>query len=182
MANIMRWDPYRDLITMREAMDRLFEEAFVPVRGSLFDWPTWPTRAGLWRWGDNLPVDMYETDDAIVVKAALPGVHEDDIDIEERDGILTIRAESKAEDERHEFGWHIRERRYGLWQRSVRLPTEVKADKAKAELSDGILTITLPKARTGKRLVNKIKVSRILPKIKLPKIGKREREIKVHER
>jgi HSP20 family protein len=169
-------------MTVREMMDRLFEEAFVPVRRSLWDWPAWPFETDFWRWGDNLPVDMYETDDAIVVKAALPGVREEDIDIEERNGILTIRAESKAEDERHTFGWHIRERRYGLWQRSLRLPTEVKVNKAKAELCDGILTITLPKAHAGKPLVNKIKVSRILPKIRLPKIGKREHEIKVEER
>ncbi len=182
MANLMRWDPYRELMTMREAIDRLFEEAFVPVRRDWFDWPAWPWATDFWRWGDNLPIDMYETDDAIVIKAALPGVHEDDIDIEERNGILTIRAESKAEDERHEYGWHIRERRYGMWQRSLRLPTEVKANKAKAELSDGILTITLPKAHAGKPLVNKIKVSRILPKIRLPKIGRKEHEIPVTER
>ena len=163
-------------------MDRLFEEAFVPARSMWFDWSTWPAMTGAWRWGDNLPVDMYETDDAVVVKAALPGVHEDDIDIEERDGVLTIKAESKAEDEHDEYGWHIRERRYGMWQRSLRLPTEVKADKAKAELSDGILTITLPKVRAGKPLVNKIKVNRILPKIRLPKIGKKEHEIPVVER
>lgn len=180
MSMLMRWDPYRDLMEMRRAVDRLFEDVLAPR--SIFDWPLVTTDLSLWRWGDNLPVDVYETEDDLVVRAAVPGVDADDIEIEERDGVLTIRAQAREEDERHEYGWHIRECHFGAWQRSLRLPVEVKADKAKAELVDGILTITLPKAHAGTPLVHRIKVSRILPKIKLPKIGKKEKGIPVTER
>jgi HSP20 family protein len=163
---LMRWSPYREWLTLHEAMDRLLEEAFVPTWSELLRWPE-PSLAIEFRpLATDLPVDMYETEDELVVQTTLPGVHEDEIDIEERNGILTIRAESKTEDERAAFGWHIRERGYGLWQRSLRLPIRVEADKARAELRHGVLTITLPKARPYKPLVKKIRVRSFLPKVR----------------
>jgi len=159
MRALVRWDPYREMIALHDAMDRLFEDAFVLT-------PRWGWAA------DTLAVDMYETDDALVVKAALPGVSEDDIDVQIRGDVLTIKAEAKAEEERNEFGWYIRERRYGAWQRSLRLPFEVKGKKAKAELENGILTITIPKAESVLETI-KIKVQKALPKISLPKLGKK---------
>ena len=160
---LMRWNPYREWLTLHEAMDRLLEEAFVPTWSELLRWPE-PSFAIEFRpFATDLPVDMYETEDELVIRTTLPGVREDEIDIEERNGILTIRAESKLEDEHAAFGWHIRERSYGLWQRSLRLPIKVEVDKAKAELRHGVLTITLPKART---LVKKIRVESFLPKVR----------------
>jgi len=89
---------------------------------------------------------------------------------------LTIQAKSDVEGEREERGWRIRERYLGAWRRSVRLPEAVRADKARAELRDGILTIELPKVETRKKLVNRIKVN--MPKLKLP-WGKKEGKIEV---
>jgi HSP20 family protein len=181
MSNLVRYDPFTELARMERAMDRFFEDMMLSS-----SWPElYPTRSLLeplidpYRFpGDNLAVDMIETDDAIVVKASLAGVSPDNIDIEERDGVLTIRAKSAEEEKRSGMGWRIRERRMGLWQRSLRLPVEVKGDKAEAEYKDGVLTVTLPKVRGGKRLANRIPVK--LPKLSLPKFGKKEPQITIH--
>jgi HSP20 family protein len=138
-------------------------------------WLDWPRKGGFF--GDNLPIDLIETDDEVLVKATLPGVKPEEIEIDENQGILTIRAAHEQEQEREEAGWHIRERQAGQWQRSVRLPVAVRGEKAHADLTDGVLTIRLPKVDAGKKLVNRIKVS--LPKMQLPKLGKREQNIKI---
>ncbi len=131
---LTRWEPFRELMTLREAMDRLFDEAFtMPLR--LTD------GAGL------LPlIDMYQTDDAVVIKATIPGVKPEDLHITVQGDVLTIKGEVKAEEETKEATYHIRERRYGTFTRTVQLPVPVVADKAQAEFEHGILTLTLPKA------------------------------------
>ncbi|RME84917.1 MAG: Hsp20/alpha crystallin family protein [Caldilineae bacterium] len=179
MTKLVRYDPVYDLTRPFE----LFEELWHDLRT-----PFWPGRwFGEWMpefdWavGDNLAVDVFERNDAIVVQATLPGVSHDDIEIIERDGLLTIRAEAREEKEYEDRGWLRRERRYGAWQRTLRLPVDVKADKAKATLENGVLTIELPKARAGEKLVNRIKVSLPQPKIKLPKLGRKEKKVKVKE-
>ena len=159
MTDLVRWNPYREMLALHDSIDRLFADAFSPTPWS-----------GSWGAG-TLAVDMYETDKALVVKAALPGVSEDDIDVQVRGDVLTIKAESKAEEEEERFGWHIRERRYGVWQRTLRLPVEVKGGKAKAELENGILTITLPKSESVLDAI-KIKVQKVLPKVSLPRLKK----------
>jgi HSP20 family protein len=104
-------------------------------------------------------------------------VSPDEVQVEERQGYLTIRLERKQEDEHEQSGWQWRQRRYGAWQRTVQLPETVKGEKARAELRDGILTVTLPKVQPTQKLVNRIKVS--LPKVGLPRLGKKEKTIKV---
>ncbi len=137
MSNLIRWEPAREIMSLREAMDRLFDDAFTrPL--SLRD--SWSVPA----------VDMYQTDDEIVVKAALPGVKADEVQISVTGEVLTIKGEIKHEEDKKERSWHIRERRYGSFERSIILPTDVVADKAKAEFENGILTITLPKAEDVK--------------------------------
>lgn len=106
----------------------------------------------------------------------MPGVKPEDLEIDEHEGILTIRAKSDRESEGERYGWHIQERRFGMYQRTLRIPVDVKSDKAKAELLDGILTISLPKVEPAKKAFNHIKVN--LPKGKLSN-GKMERTIKV---
>ena len=133
MSNLIRWEPARGMMTLREAMDRLFDDAFThPL--SLRDNRSVPA------------IDMYQTDDEIVVKAALPGIKADEVQINITGELLNIKGEIKQEEEKKERAWHIREQRWGAFERSVMLPTDVVADKAKADFENGILTITLPKA------------------------------------
>ena len=137
MSNLTRWEPAREMMTLREAMDRLFDDAF--------------TRPFSMRDGWSAPaIDMYQTDDEIVVKASLPGIKADEVQINITGDVLTLKGEVKHEEESKDKAWHIREQRWGSFQRSVALPTNVVADKAKAEFENGILTITLPKAEEVK--------------------------------
>lgn len=146
MAELVRWEPFRELISLREAMDRLFEESFVRPFG-------WLATTG----AETLAIDMYETDNDIVVKAAIPGVKPEDIDVTISGDVLTIKGEVKEEKEVKEESYIRKERRYGTFCRSVTLPIEVDVDKAKAEYENGILTLTLPKAEAAKPKVIKVK-------------------------
>ena len=137
MSNLIRWEPAREMMTLRDAMDRLFDDAF-----------TRPFHNGSSL--SMLPaVDMYQTDNEIVVKAAIPGVKADDVQINVTGEVLTIKGEIKEIKEKEEVkekAYHLREQRWGTFERTIALPTDVIADKAKAEFENGILTITLPKA------------------------------------
>ncbi len=140
MANLVRWEPFRELMSLREAMDRLFEESFVrPREGWLA-----PLGAG------TLAVDMYETPEEVVVRTAIPGIDPEDIDVSVIGDTLTIKGESKSEEEEKGANYIRRERRYGSFSRSLSLPTNVVADKATADFSKGILTLRLPKAEEVK--------------------------------
>jgi HSP20 family protein len=141
MANLVRWEPFGDLVSLRHAMDRLFEDSFVRPRGWL---------GGSANGDGALPVDMYETDDAIVVSSAVPGVDPEDIDISVAGDVLTIRGETNVEEEVKEDNYICRERRYGSFSRSLRLPLPVIADKADADFENGVLRLTLPKAEEVK--------------------------------
>jgi len=124
-------------MSLREAMDRLLDDAF-----------THPVSAG----GiTTLPaVDLYETDDEVVVKAVLPGLKAEDVQISVTGDVFTLRGEIKQEEERKDAKYHIRESRYGSFERSLRLPVGVQTDKAKAEFENGVLQVTLPKAEAVK--------------------------------
>jgi len=127
----------REMMTLREAMDRLFDDAFTrPL--SLSGVSTSPA------------VDMYQTEDDVVVKAALPGLKAEDVDITVTGETLTLRGEYKQETEQKDTNYHIHEHRTGSFQRAVLLPTDVQANKAKADFEDGILTITMPIAEEVK--------------------------------
>jgi HSP20 family protein len=126
------------MMTLREAMDRLFDDAFTrPI--SLRD-GGWSTPA----------VDMYQTDDEVVVKAALPGFKADEVQINITGDVLTLRGEMRHEEEKKDKAWHIHEHRWGSFERSVALPTAVVSDRADADFENGILTIRLPKAEEVK--------------------------------
>jgi HSP20 family protein len=137
MSNLTRWEPMREMMTLREAMDRLFDDAFTrPL--DLSGVAAAPA------------IDLYQTAEEVVVKAALPGLKADDVQISVTGDMLTLRGEFKQENEKKDATWHIREQRYGAFERSVALPTDVQTDKAKADFENGILTVTLPKAETVK--------------------------------
>ena len=136
MSNLIRFEPMREMITLREAMDRLFNDAFTPSSFS----------GGL-----QIPaVDLYQTDDEVVVKASLPGLKAEDVQITVTGEMLTLKGEFKQKEDVKEKAYHLREQRYGIFERTFALPTEVVSDKAKAEFENGILTITLPKAEEVK--------------------------------
>lgn len=144
MSNLIRWEPAREMMTLREAMDHLFDDAF--------------TRPLTLRDGWSAPaIDMYQTDDEIVVKASLPGVKADEVQINITGEILTLKGETRQVEEKKDKAWHMREQRWGAFERAIALPTEVVADKAKAEFENGILTITLPKAEEVKPKIINIK-------------------------
>ena len=147
MAHLVRWEPFRDLISLREAMDRLFEESFIRPRAG---WLA-PLGAGA------LAVDMYETDQDVVIKSSVPGVKAEDIDITITGDTLTIKGETKAEEKVEKANYVRQERRYGAFSRSVTLPTTIVAEKAKAEFENGVLTLTLPKAEEVKPKAIKVK-------------------------
>jgi HSP20 family protein len=135
----------REMMTLREAMDQLFHDAFTrPISmGSVAASPA---------------VDLYQTRDEVVVKAALPGLKADEVQISITEDVLSLRGEFKQETEQKEATYHLREQRYGSFERVLRLPTAVQTDKARAEFENGILTITLPKAEAVKPKSIAIKV------------------------
>lgn len=140
MSNLIRWEPVRDMMSLRNTMDRLFDEAFTRPWGDVDGWR-----------GLNAPaIDMYQTDDEVVVKAAVPGMKADDVQISVTGDMLTVKGEIKEKSETKEKAYHIREQRWGSFERSISLPTTVESDKAKAEFEDGVLTVTLPKAEAVK--------------------------------
>jgi HSP20 family protein len=127
----------REMMTLREAMDRLFDDAFTrPL--SLGSVPTSPA------------IDMYQTDNEVVVKATLPGLKPEDVDITVTGDTLTLRGEYKQESEQKNARYHIREQRSGSFERTLRLPTDVKADRAHADFENGVLTISMPIAEEVK--------------------------------
>jgi HSP20 family protein len=140
MSNLIRWEPMSEMVTLRDAMDRLFNEAFTRPWG-LMDGGR----------GAGMPaLDMYQTDDDVVVKVAVPGIKPEDVQISVTGDLLTVRGEVKDETGSQEKAYHIREQRWGSFERSVTLPTAVRSDKAQAEFENGVLTVTLPKAEDVK--------------------------------
>jgi len=144
---IERWHPFNELMSLRQAMDRLFEDTF--FRPSRF----------LSTLGEVAvpPLDVYQTANEVVVKAALPGLKPEDVKIDITGDTLTIKGESKAEQEVKKEDYLYQERRYGAFSRTVVLPGGLKSDKAEATMEDGILTITIPKAEEVKAKTIKVK-------------------------
>jgi HSP20 family protein len=129
------------MVTLREAMNRLFEESFVRPSRS---WPL-ATTASL-----SVAVDMHETDDDVTVEAELPGLKPEDVDVSITENALTMKGEFKSEEEGERDNVHFQERRYGSFQRSITLPAAIDADAAEAEFDNGVLRITLPKVEETK--------------------------------
>ena len=132
MGEIIRNDPLNELRTMLDWWRRPFE---MPM---LF-------RRELPETLEALRVDVYEKDNNLVVKAAIPGVKREDIQIDVTDGILHISAETKAEKNVEEKDYYLHEYSHGKISRSLRLPSDVQPDKAKAEYKDGVLLVQMPK-------------------------------------
>ena len=132
------WDPWRELMSLRQQMDRLFEERWTPPRAAA------PTASGAL----FLPIDVYSDDDAVVVLASLPGLKAEDVDIVLQGDTVTIQGE--AQPPAGNVQWAVQERPYGKFSRSLTLNVPVDMAKAEAEFENGILTLRLPKAESAK--------------------------------
>jgi HSP20 family protein len=141
-VSITRWDPWGDIVSLREAMNNLLEESFVRPRPGI----SGPGMAS------SLALDVKETPESFIVTASVPGVPPSDIDITVLGDTLRIRGHRKEEtDETGEGGrWLLRERRFGAFERTVSLPAVVNSEQATADFKDGVLTIVLPKADEAK--------------------------------
>ena len=137
---LARWTPYRDMMSVRDEMNRVLNEVFSRDTNGESTW-----FSGAW----SPPVDIYETDEALVMKAELPGFSKDDISIEMKENTLVIKGERKREDEVKEGSYHRSERVYGAFQRSFLLPTTVDQDKVRAAYKDGVLELRLPKVQAA---------------------------------
>ncbi len=148
MTTLVRWDPFTDMSGLRGAMDILKE--FAPVR-------VWrnPELADL-----TFPTDLFETDDHVVVKAVLPGINPDEVEISVAEGVLTIKGEAKYEQKTEHDHYYRREICYGTFSRSITLPTRVNHEQAEADFSNGILTVSLPKAEEVRPKMIKVKAAR----------------------
>ncbi len=138
---LVRWTPMRNLASFQGEMNRLFNDFF---RSSIGEEAGW----GLSTWIP--PIDLYETDEALVLKAELPGVSKDDVSIEIQNNTLILRGERKHEAEVKEDHYHRVERVCGTFHRAVVLPTLVDQDKVQATYTDGVLELRLPKSEAAK--------------------------------
>jgi len=133
MSTIVRYNPFREAMSLSRQMDRLMEGA---MRGS----DVWD---GSMDWA--LPLDVIENDNEYVVKASLPGIKADDIEVTYHNQTLTVKGEMKQEEDISEEKYHLLERRYGVFSRSITLPSGVDGDTIKADFENGVLTLSLPK-------------------------------------
>lgn len=140
---LIRWEPARELHTMQNEMNRLFN--------SLFDSPTPSNRGGravARRW---IPaMDVVETDEKFLLRADLPGLSEDDVKIEVEDNVLTISGQRKSEHEQQDKGYYRVERSFGSFSRSVTLPEGVDAEGIEADFGNGVLEVQIPKPEQHK--------------------------------
>ena len=139
MTTIIRWEPFRNLSQLHEQMSRLFEDAVFRPRAE---------SPALTAWAPA--VDIYETEEELVVKADLPDINEKDLDVRVENNTLTIRGERKFENKVAEDNYLRLERAYGSFTRSFSLPSTVNTEAIKAEYRHGVLTVRMPKREESK--------------------------------
>jgi HSP20 family protein len=138
---LIRWDPFRDLLTLQDRMDRLFQDSMTRNRG--YEQSLAP---GFW----SPPVDIYETDEAVILKAELAGLNKNDVTIEIKESNLVLRGERKFEKDIKEENYHRIERSYGSFSRTFSLPQTVDNSKVTATFKDGLLQIMIPKVKDAR--------------------------------
>jgi len=145
MTKIIKNDPFLDIVNVRDTMDRMLDNYFgrSPVTFEGYG---------------VVDLDLYQTDNDVVIEASIPGIDPEDINISVAGEVLTIKGEVKQEKETKEADYHIKERRYGSFSRSITLPTQIVAEKGVADFKNGILKLTLPKAEDVKPKTITVKV------------------------
>jgi HSP20 family protein len=141
MMDLIRWNPWNELVSLRERMNRVFDDSLLRS-----DRREDPLAMGTW----SPAVDMFEKDDQVVIKAELPGLEKKDISLDLQNGVLTLKGERKYENEVKEENYYRREMSCGKFIRSFTLPGDVDADKIKAEFQNGLLTVEVPKPEEHK--------------------------------
>ena len=139
------WPTFGRLSDLRDELDRLFEAPFGELGRSFDGW--------------SPAMELVENKDNVVVKAELPGMKKEDIEVTLHEGVLSVTGERKSEHKEEEGGLYRTERSYGRFMRAIRLPAPVAGDKVKADYKDGVLTITLPKTEEAKPKQIDVKVS-----------------------
>ena len=146
-----RWDPFREMMVLRNSMDNVVDRelSLAPTFWKSFKW--------------SVALDVVESEDEYLVKASLPGIDPDDLEIAFHDNRLTIKGEVNEEEELDEAQYHLRERRYGTFTRSIKLPSGIESDKIEANYDKGVLKLHLPK-------VEEVKPKKITIKTSSPKV------------
>lgn len=139
--NLVRWNPWGEMEVLEGRFNRFFNEAFFPAArldddSNHFNW--------------NPRVDIYDNDNAIVIKAELPGVDKKDIEVDLKDHVLTLKGERSYENEVKEENYYRKERAFGKFHRAFSLPADLDPDKIKADFKDGVLKIDIPKPEEKK--------------------------------
>lgn len=141
MMDLIRWNPWKEMVSLRERMNGLLADSLFRSDRREDD-----VAMGLW----YPSVDMFEKDDKLVIRAELPGLEKKDLNLEIKDGVLTLKGERKYDNEVKEENFYRREMSYGKFIRSFTLPAEVEADKITAEFQNGLLTVEVPKSEAHK--------------------------------
>jgi HSP20 family protein len=144
---LMKWEPFEGLTTLRQEMNRVFERFFDdgPLR--------------VWERALEPAVEVADTPEAVIVKAQVPGVLKDNIQVSMTDNTMILKGEMKEEEKKEDKNYYRREWRYGAFERTIPLPVAVQAEKVTADLKNGVLTVTLPKREAAKAKQIPIKAS-----------------------
>ncbi len=137
MTSLTRFNPFQEMFRLTEAMDRLFENS-------------WPATVPVWSRLLVVPMDLVETDDEFVLWVSVPGINPDELDISYNDRLLTIKGEIVEGPELKNARYHLRERQFGSFSRSITLPTAIDEDKIQATFENGVLVLHLPKSEEAK--------------------------------
>ena len=143
---LVRWDPLQEFLAMSNRFNRPINDPYAQRTEDSF---------GAWA----PPVDIFERQDQLVIRAEVPGIHKEDMDVRIENGVLTLHGERKEEKETKEINVHLMERVYGSFTRSFSLPTTVDPTKVSAIYRDGVLEVTVPKVETAKPKKVEIKVA-----------------------
>ncbi|HXE92121.1 MAG TPA: Hsp20/alpha crystallin family protein [Terriglobales bacterium] len=146
MTLLTRWDPFRELTTLQDRLNRLFQET------------PFPSNEALMTTGFVPAVDVYEDEHAITLKMEVPGIEMKDLDVNLENNTLTVKGERKFEKEEKEENFHRIERRYGAFTRSFTVPNTIEPDQVTAECENGVLRIRLPKKAEAKPKQIKVQV------------------------
>ena len=140
------WNPFRELARIEQELNKVFSEIVPTPKTEISEVTTWNPR-----------VDIYEKDNKLVIEAEIPGAKKEDVEVKIKDNSVIIRGEVKKEEEQKEKTYYRSERFYGVFERVIPLPVEVKVEEAKASFENGVLKVEIPKAVEEKEVKVEVK-------------------------